>query len=110
VRRHYIDRVAGLELVSDPVGEQPAANTLDGHHPVALVRRGAERVVSPYFLAVERRAKSQVLPCAKCKLVPQRGRHVEADTVRLACLRDDFRDPQCVEVLGHMVRYQVASG
>ena len=38
VRRHDVDRVAGLQLVADPVGEEPAADPLDRHHPVAARR------------------------------------------------------------------------
>ena len=36
MRHHHFNRVAGLQLVADPVGKEPAPDALDGHHPVAV--------------------------------------------------------------------------
>ncbi len=104
VRRHDVDRVAGLQLIADPVGKQPAADALDGHQPVIVVGRGAQRIIAPHFLAIERRAERQMLPRPERELVAQLGRNFEADRIRLVRLRHDLRDPKRVEMLGHPTR------
>jgi hypothetical protein len=37
MRRHHVERVAGLELVADPVGKDAAGDPLDGDLSAALV-------------------------------------------------------------------------
>ena len=98
VRHHHVDRVAGLQLIADPVGEQPAADALDGHHPVGLVGRGAQRVIAAHFLAVDRRAKRQMLTRLERESLAQLGRDFEADRIGFGGLRDDLRDLQRVEM------------
>ena len=39
----------------------PAGDPLDGHHPVLLVGRGAQRIIAPHFLAVDVGPQRQML-------------------------------------------------
>ena len=104
---HHLDRVARLELVADPVREEPAADALDGNHPVPVRRRRTQRIIAPYFLAVDRRPKRQMLSGPEAKSLAQIRGNFEADRIGFGGLRNDLRDLQRMEVGAH---YQVASG
>ena len=107
MRDHHLDRVAGLQLVAHPVREQPAPDPLYRHHPVSFGRRGAERVIAPDFLAIDRCAERQVLTRAERERLPKLCRNFKSDRIGVRSFRNDFGDLQRVEVDAH---YQTASG
>ena len=104
VRRHDVDHVARAQRLGDPVRKHPARDALDGDFDRALVRRGAQRIITPHLLGPDVGLERQMLPRLESERLGQLGRHLEPDRHRLVGLGHDLGNPQRVEMLGHPTR------
>ena len=109
VRRHDVDRVAGLQTGRRPSWKRaPPPIRLTVTIQSRLVGRGAERIIAAHFLAVDGRAQGQMLAGLEREFVAKLGRNLEADRIGLGGLGHDLRDPQARG--NARPSYQVASG
>ncbi|CAK0137292.1 Uncharacterised protein [Burkholderia pseudomallei] len=81
VRRHHVDRVAGLERIEREVREAAAAHALDADAQLAVAvvirRADADRIRAAGFLAVDVRLQRDELALREAVSVAQLGRHFE---------------------------------
>ena len=102
LRRHHADRVAGLEVFVDPVGEHAARDLAHAHAQLAVVDTGADGVRAAQVLAGDFLAQREVLALREAEDGTQVLRHVEGDDDGLGRVRLDGTDLQGVEQGAHV--------
>ena len=102
VRRHHLDRVAGLQPVIRPIGEEPAGNPFDGDGERPVPRRDAERIIAADIFIFDLSLERQMLAWLEFEGLAQIIRHGEADRAGLGGLVDHFGDGEGVETGAHL--------
>ncbi|MGF6739312.1 hypothetical protein OKW47_003058 [Paraburkholderia atlantica] len=104
VRRHHVDRVAGLQRVEREVRETPAAHALDADAQLAVAvvvgDAHADRIRAARFLAVDMRLQRDELALREAILVAQFGRDFEGNRHRIGGFGTYFADTQRMELRG----------
>ena len=98
LRRHHLQRVAGLQGAVDPVGEDAALHLAHAHAQLAVVDAGADRIGAPQVLALDVLAQREVLALREAEDTSQFFRHLEGDDHGLGGVGLDPAHAQGMEI------------